>query len=799
MAVKPISVNFQVGGVSDILKALQTIEQATSRASKSQAQQANYMANLGKQVANQQARDASAWHRRRLAIVAKSNDMERKTENDHQKNLTNIRVRTMEKDQKAMESAKSYVQNVQRRHFAQKQTDEKRQADNLLNIRLAHYRKNQQVEASQQKNLQDIRYRTMLADQRQQEKHADHIKRLNERTAQQASKRLQEQRMESVNNKANFIGAIGGGAVRGVGQALGMAGKVAGGLLALGGGFSAADAVKGGLSARGTALDIQLQSQGAVTKDDVMKKATGISNSTGFSEDELAKAASTYGAKSGNYTAGLESLDYMAKAALATGAKLEDIATTMGNAHYSFGSAEGAKQFIGSMGGIGRTEGIDLADFGQYGVRLSGATNRYADKQGAITDIIIGAQMAHKGGGINAAESSIGASQFGTDIFKHEEGAAYIAGGKDKVFTESGELRNQMDIVRAIIDKNSVNSYRNSVDVFQERGRRVVSGGETFYKEGRATVKTGTEAEKHAAGMKAFDEWVSKLRGSVLNEGQIGSDAATRKNGEDVKINIAMESLKNAIAEQLIPALVQMSEKLKEMIPGLVKVLGTLLELVKAAIEHPYLATGAIMAGGAVQGAAAGALQQGIGMAGTAGMSAIKKMIGGAAVTAVAEGTASAVGGGVAAAGVAGLASGGGIAAAVAAAAPIIIPLAIAALVAAGGYAIWSHFKGTGDEAKKVDDEANAAMGMSGSKGSQMEALQNALAHAKDNRMGDTAAWLFGDGEKQAAQDKQIADMQEKYDELKKELDGTATAARGLTEALDEAKRTASSLPHASR
>jgi len=805
LAIKPVSVNFKVGGIADVLSALKSVRDAVDQSGRAQ-QRAQARAEAdAKRSAAKQAREQATVETQKQRRVYTSLSWEQKTREQHEKMLTGIKNSSMLKQQREEEKSQRFLQSVRNRAMLTQQRDAEKSQKHVDNLRTKHFSTEQRKEEQWQKRRQGIINTSLAWEQRAREKASRDEERAKNRVnrpgavERAATRALQKDYQERWENKRNFVSAIGGGFVNGVGKAVGMAGKVAGTLLALGGGFSAADAVKDSLAARGNAMDIQIQSNNEVDNKEVMEKAKAVSNSSGISVDKLVAAVQTYGAKSGDYTSALKNMEYMANTSQATGADLSAIATTMGNARYSFGNDELAKTFMGGLSGAGRKNAIDLADLGEYGVRLAGASTRYADKQGAVKDLVLGLQVAKKGGATTAAEASIAASQFATDIYKHEEDAFDLAGGRNNVMDENGKIRNQMDVVRAILAKNGQHSFENSVGIFNERARKVISGGESIYQEGRATAGKGaTEAQKHAAGLANFDAWVKETRGDSLSENQLAKDSTTRRGADDMQLQMALTHLANAVTEKLVPALVTLIPKVEELIPAIVKLVDTMLDAVKFAVDHPYAATAAVGLAGGVMGAGQGALGA---VGDVVGKKLLDKVVGAAAPSAMgAVGSmagSALLGGGAAAAEGVGAAALGAEAAMVIPMLSPIIPILVAGLLGAGIIAlIIAAIRGGGgdpDEGKPKNSGANEAY-----YAQQEKNMKNpAIAALEEDRI-KTA--MDSDPKMTPAQRKKnMEEIDEQIGQLKMQAWELTDNLKKVSGAAADAASDLKGLPHASR
>lgn len=389
------------------------------------------------------------------------------------------------------------------------------------------------------------------------------------------ARREREQKAERAAN-VRFAGAMVSAGARGVYAGAGSVANKAMGLATtaatLGGGFSIADSVQGENHMRQQAAVLSastiLSRAGqpgadpnlgrAMSTDEVLGKAKAVGISQGIDPSEVLGGYDEIKKLSGNLEKATQVMPNVAKLATATGSSLVDTSKLAGNilaANPSISNEDLDKQLriFTRQGVVG---GVEVGDFARYGSRITAGAMKYGgNKEGNEATLGAMAQMSRQyGGAASPAEAALGAQRFGDDVVKH---AADLKASGIEVSDGKGNLRDAQSIILDMLQKSGGDVIKLAGMGLGTRGVKPLEGAATIYKDAGGGSK-GLDAVKREFGK--YTTGVSKEE----------IEAANKRVLAENKFEIALEALRIATGEQLLPEFVKMIPAMRALIPALV-------------------------------------------------------------------------------------------------------------------------------------------------------------------------------------------------------------------------------------
>jgi len=462
---------------------------------------------------------------------------------------------------------------------------------------------------------------------------------------------------------AGRVTGAAGGAVRAVGAA-------AASILALGGGFAAAGAIRAEKAAGAKAAALANQAfhtTGETRSRDQLKAAAlgtarPLGVSTGFGTEKVLDAMRQFMSISGSFRGGTELASFMTDLADASDADLGDVGKTAGQVFQSVNQAltgigdpaaryaEALKQtkaIMAVVAGQAKEGSIEMRDMASNMGKLMSAAGMFSGDISDLANTMGGiGQMAIAGGAASPEEAMTALANFAQDLIKKgsQSRGAFKEAGVD-VFTDKShtKLRDPGTLMAEAVSKTKGNLTQ-LTKMFGMRGLKAVLPLHKMY----------VEAGGGGAGMAAMQKALAEKRGQKMSATEITESAGFRRAQDDKQFDMAMANFQNAIGQELLPALTKLVPEFVKLIPVLTKGAEALGKFVSDAAENPLAAAGKIILALMIADLAKAAI-------GAAVSSALTKII----MTASAGG-AGAGGAGAGGAGMAGLAKAGGMIAGVA-------------------------------------------------------------------------------------------------------------------------------------
>lgn len=631
----PVVVNFKVAGVADVLNAFRSVQQATQQAQRSM--QAT----------------ASAATRTTQQSVGKQHDAHVKAFREYQK-LEAQKQKSAEKTAKEQErTAKKAADEVAKAA--------KKAADEEVRSREA---------AERRKHAIMMNSAAM----------AGRIAR------QQADKEIAEAKRAAEAHQ-RWARGIGGTVASAGGRALGTVSRVAGAALAVGGGFSAVDALRERMANDKAYAALANSATGATLADgtkrarpnmDAIKGTVrGAALSGGLDESEVLGGLSTYQALANDLEGAMSQLPELVKLAKASGTGFGDMMGAMGALRVQNKNLSGA-EVLAMMRNVvaqGKEGSIELKSLAEHAGVITATSGMYAGDQATNQGKLLGlAQIARRTSGSDA-EAATTISRVASDALKHRSD---IKSAGIDAFTADGQIKGGPDeLIAQVIAKTKGNLGKIQSLGFGERSIRAFQNLSEIYRD--------AEAKKAGSGEAAVRSEMGVFTSKAgYTQKNVNEDFAAMMATDAEQVDQAFRQLKDQVGTDLLPVLRELMPKFKELLPHLVGMINAFAKFVEFFAENKLAGIGMLIGG---------AIVKDIAMAG----------LGGVVTRAIAALVAGASGGGLpgmgAAAGITGLGARAGAFGAVAGTAAAVTALGIAAI---------DHFASKSDAEQKAGVESSS-------------------------------------------------------------------------------------------
>ena len=612
-------INFKIGGVDAVSRAILTIGQATERAIRQGVRT--------EQQANKERKQSAKATERAIAAEKSAADKE-------------VARQTRE--------ALAVVKAANREKLAE---ERRTQSEVVAVVRAAN--------------------REKLADERRVE-----------REKRRAENRERNRAEQTVRERQRLLGGmIGGGvsgAVSGAGRALGMARSAAGTGMGLASSLMGGAGVEVGLG-RAVRVRAELEkraidlSNSAYQENGVgiqrervdpkalMAEANRVAQATATDPTKALEGLQGFVGVTGDLATGRELMGDLAKLARATGTDLDHMVKAAGEMGKGMGDAatntEDARakaaaiySVMKGLAGQGKLGSVEVKDMAVHGARLAAAATQFEGDAGAnMMKMGMLAQTARGGGGAWNAATAAGAVSGLVTTFKTDTRRAAFKKEGISLEGEGGKIRDPSKILVEAIDKTGADidkltpMFRNVV------GARAMQGLANKYLEGSGG---GTDVQSRAKGRAAVEAEIDRMtKGAAMKDEEVDTSFKTSMGGMEAKAQVFQQNIDKIagdMADKLIPAMlkfVPVAEKgadalikfveaivphapalaasLAQLVPVMVSATPAMAKLFGFVANHPLLAAGAVVGAGAAQGVVGAALSsavtQGIMGAGAAG------------------------------------------------------------------------------------------------------------------------------------------------------------------------------------
>lgn len=448
--------------------------------------------------------------------------------------------------------------------------------------------------------LERVKYRAAQQAARSQAQEAAKLRRREER----------DQHEQTLRNR-RFANAIVGGGAAGFSKAAGLGASAArfaaGTLLSLGGGFSIEQSLGNELANKEAAAKLVAGTdQTKLTDDQKIKKGTVLdrakASATYLGEDtsEILEGISKFKDLTGNLGQAMDLSQGVGKISTAMGGDFSELMSVAGN--LKAGDTENTMNngqvldVLKVLSAQGQKGAVEIKDFARYGSRimagasLNGGNESSQGRAHNVATMGAFAQIARQSGGAaSAAEATLAAQRFNTDIAK-KAGEIKENLGID-VSDGKGNLRDSGAILREMLVKTGGDVTKFGQTGLGERSVRVLTGAANVYK----------QAGGGKEGMEAFDKWMKGMVDSLPNDEQIDEGFRTIMSEPSKQLKIAVNELKQTFGEQLIPTVLALIPVLQQSIPAIRELLLGFTQLAQWILENPlkgaFAGLGLVLAG----------------------------------------------------------------------------------------------------------------------------------------------------------------------------------------------------------
>lgn len=367
--------------------------------------------------------------------------------------------------------------------------------------------------------------------------------------------------------------------------------RFAGSVLAIGGGFTIADALSSEIKANAVAKQIELNSQGQVSKRDILSASNRLT-SKGITKSDALEGIDQFLAKTGDSKMALKIQDDLADLANASGANLSDLNKIAGDAYFNMTKEE--KQNPNALGDImrkivaqGREGRVDIRDIQSYGTRI---TSPSAQFKGGITANagFMGAIM-QTSTGIDGAEATESVKKLAIDAKVHR--SKMKAAGVD-VLDKDGNLKSAREVFTQVMLASKGDLEKILKMGIGREGLRLFEGTGAKFQEAYNEAKKGgaTDQEASQKALDKLNDILGVFENAELTKAQAAKESAERIQEVDKQLTILMENLKTQVGSKLLPELIKLVPKIAEMTPVFLKLLDALLGVANWMQANPFKA-----------------------------------------------------------------------------------------------------------------------------------------------------------------------------------------------------------------
>jgi ElaB/YqjD/DUF883 family membrane-anchored ribosome-binding protein len=432
--------------------------------------------------------------------------------------------------------------------------------------------------------------------------------------------------------------------------------------------YDVSDILAERMSLEKTLVDLQVEARGAGEKkynfniSAARSKILAASKATGFSVEEAMAYVDTRSAM-GSGQRGVDNVGRGLRIAKAMGttpavvAKIsEQLALSTGQKGKAMNEDE-IEQTLAVTSAIGKAGNMRGSEIAQYSERL--ISNMVANNLDPRTEMKRYASFLNvvKSSRGSTAMTATSALSLFSDLIgnadKIEKGKGKVPGLGVQVFDKEGNQRNPLDVMVDLIEKTGGDPRKIKPYLSATKGGAAVTPFASAYREAYSTA-TGTAADKKKAARTRVEKMLSgeEFMGDKANsvtlkqlQKEMQMDADRVINSDANKISIAVQSVRQKIAEQLKPAVDKLTEILPKLIPHFEKALKHIGNAVTFAEKHPVLAAATVGSVGMLVGAGRGLAQAGAARLGDSLVNTVPRLAGRSAVGRLMGGAAGVIGG----------------------------------------------------------------------------------------------------------------------------------------------------------
>jgi len=578
-----VKVDFLVGGLSEVIKAFNSVQAAATNAHNAQVKRAKKSKEMTEEERKQ------AWLTSKTYLQIQRNSF--KAAEQYEKQKLGVVLNTAKQTANLLKKGVSDERTAlnEKKRIAKEDADEKiRQAKRAA-----------AEEESQRKQRLQIMKNSSAAERRM-EKDALHDRLRN-------IQRIRAGMDEKVNARRSFGQAIGSRVATGVSNAIGGMARFAGAAMAIGGGFTTVDAVRNYIGDERTASIIANSAYVPGERERPKDKAildhmTSLSRATGTDRSKLLEGMLEYQRLTGDFEGGMQGMGFYAKAAKATGADLHDVSRLAGRLkaqNKTLGQDDLKKMMLGFVG-AGKKYAIELPQLAESAAIATAGAAAYSGDQGKNQAELAGLMQIAMRAGSTHFEAATTVARMKDDAFRHRDKLASL-----DVFDKSGHIQGgASEMVAKVMQATGGNLGKIQDLGFNIRSNRMF--------EALASEYQREEAKQKGGGLTAIRKTMSSAVNAGFSEGDLESEFAAIMATSAEKIEAAFRDLQMQIAEKLAPLLPKLIAALEQMVPVFVTLADKMAKFAEWFGENPLMAMGSIIALSITKELAGWALSSGI-------------------------------------------------------------------------------------------------------------------------------------------------------------------------------------------
>jgi hypothetical protein len=343
-----------------------------------------------------------------------------------------------------------------------------------------------------------------------------------------------------------------------------------GGLLTMGSGFVAADAIhrKFSLEKQSSLLANAARGEGA-QRGDIEARARAVSIKTGIDAAEIAGSMKAYFDKASDFQGAMENAPLFAKLAKASGADVGEVGKVAGMLRVQNPklSPDEMKNLLLGIVGQGKAGAVDFAELASSAPVITSTSGMYGGKQSDNQRKLLGlSQVAIRTAG-DAAEAATTVSRFGQDVASN---ASKMEAGGVKVRDEKGGLLDPAQIIANVLQ--------------QTKGDLGAAKHLGFGKESIKLLEAELPTFK-AGGKEAVVKDIEKYEKAGYTPEELEKDFAEVMETSASKFEMATNKIALIVEERLAPYLDRFADKLPEILPAIALTVDAFAWMAETAID----------------------------------------------------------------------------------------------------------------------------------------------------------------------------------------------------------------------
>lgn len=575
----PVVIEFITRGLPEIQRAIRSIGDVVAKSERAGVRAVQDGARAKERAYSQLVRQTQKWQAEQTRSAERAIKAEVKAAEQGAK----AEIRVAEKAAREKERLAERGARYRIREMARAFSEEKRQQEASA-----------KEAAKFEREKLNIRERSAIMAGRFAKKQADEERRAREQAAAKEDLR-----------RTRFADAIVGGA-RNVGGSLLRGGTaLARTALSLGGGFSVQDSLHEEAQLQRNAILFSNSAfqnrpgERRMSAEAIQERSRANAIRTGIDADQLLGASASYGAKSGDYSGGLELQEYFGKLAKGTGANAEDVAKAAGilkvqNQNLSTDEMKGLLLNVVRQGQIGSVEFSDLA-------KVAGSMTRssadYAGSQTRTQGKLLGlGQIAMRTAGTDPREAATVLSNLSSDAMKHSDEIGAVI-GKDFLNAKGQIADAPEEFIAKIMGATGANPQKLQDLGFGKRSIKMFQALAPVFNEAesRALKAGASKEEANKAGKDAVLADMKKVTDASMTKEELEQNFAEVMKSSAEEFEGAVRELKMAVGKQLLPALKPLVKVLRDLVPTVRTVLNAFVKMAQWAESNPLSASVAIL------------------------------------------------------------------------------------------------------------------------------------------------------------------------------------------------------------